>query len=153
MNDPAPLVRRLFQHVRTQANLPALQPRPLPAQGIVAGSSEFVITRAPDDGAGGGWGSGGLLLPTTYQGYIAVHYAADTDQHNTLSDHAAILRALQTFGDLDAVASDPHWREMGPTPADWFLNQEPTKVQLPPVLTLSFDFSLQFDLTLQEGQP
>lgn len=151
MNDPKYLIRQLYQHVRTQANLPGLQPRPLPTQEIGPGTSEFAVTLAPDSGEGGGWGSGGLLVPVTLAGYIAVHYAASTDQSETLTDHAAIFRALNTF--TDVAGDNPHFRGMGPTPADWYLNQEVAEAGKPLVLTLLFSFSIEFDLTLKEGSP
>lgn len=150
MLTPAPLFRALYQHVRATASLPGLQPRPLAAGDLLAGSSEFVITRG-EDLPGGGWVSAGLLVPRAYLGYIAVHYASGTDQHETYTDEAAIVRALLTFDRLPAVAANPAFRGLGDTPSDWFLNTTPEQAGKPPVLTLAFEFSLQIDLTIQEG--
>lgn len=149
MIDPAPLFRLLYQHVRTQANLPGLTPRPLASKELKGGTSEFVIT-AGQESPGGGWGSGGLLVPRAYQGYIAVHYAADTDQHKTFTDEAAIFRALTSFDHLPDVQSNNAFRGLGGAPSNWFLNPVPAEAGLPPVLTLAFDFTLEVDLTITE---
>lgn len=152
MNNPGPLFRSLFKHLITEANLPRLIPRPLKPSEIVAGLSEFVVTRA-DDLPGGGWSSAGLLVPRAYMGYVAVHYAQNVDQHDTFADEAAIFRALVTFEMLPAVAAQEAFRTFGNTPSNWFLNTVPEQASQPPVLTLVFDWQMDIDLTLKEAPP
>jgi hypothetical protein len=146
------LFRQLYQHVIATANLPTLQPRPLKDAEIKPGTAEFVITQGIEL-PGSAWINGGLLIPRGYLGYIAVHYAAETSQHETFDDEANVFRALATFRALPAVASNPAFRELGDAPSVWFLNTDPVKAELPPVLTLNIDFSVQLDLTIQEGTP
>ena len=154
MQDIGPLIRLLYQRLKAPdgGNLAQLVPRALGNDQILAGRSEMAVTKTVVE-PGGGWASGGFLVPHTYLGYIAVHYAVDVDQHVTFPDEAAIYRVLETFSGLPAVQAEPHFRGLGDAPADWFLNTEPTKAGKPPVLTLAFDFALSIDLTLKEGPP
>lgn len=154
MKDPSLLIRALYQHLKAPVggNLAKLQPRPLPDGEIVAGAAEMAVTRT-EDLPGGGWCSDGLILPRAYIGYVAVHYALNTDQHTTYPDEARILRTLSSYESLSAVASEPGFRTFGSTPSTWFINTEPTKAQKAAVLTLSFDWRLEVDLVIKEGDP
>lgn len=154
MRDPSTLVKLLYQRLKAPdgGNLARLVPRALGNEEIAPGLSEMALTKAVDED-GGGWSSGGLLVPRTYLGFIAVHYAVAADQHVTYPDEAAIYRVLTTFELLPQVQAEPAFRSLGQAPADWFLNTEPTKAQRPAVQTLTFDFALSIDLTLQEGPP
>lgn len=152
MNNPSTLLRLLYQRLKARdgGNLAGLVPRALPDAGILPGTSEFVLTKAMDLDEGG-WSSAGLLIPRQYQGFIAVHYALDTDQLGTLTDEGNIVRVLSTFPLHPTVQAEEAFRSFGHASADWFLNTEPVKAQKAAVMTLSFDWSLVVDLTVQEA--
>lgn len=139
------LLRLIFQRAKVMGNLPGLIPRALQDAEIEAGRSEFAVVDSSElDGAG--WDGTYEVVPRRYTGYIAVHYAPATDQHQTFGDEARLVAALATFSKDSRARAIPGFRELGLVPARWFLNDTPAKLKKSPVLTLELDWSLDVDL-------
>lgn len=141
------LLRLIYQRAKTLGGLRDLTPRALGDLELVAGRSEFAVvdSRDPDQG---GWDGDVLVLPRLYTGYVAVHYPATTDQHETFADEARVTAALSTYTDDPRVQQIPGLNGMGVVPARWFLNDRPAKVGKPAVLTLEFEWSLDVNLLI-----
>ncbi|MBB5234472.1 hypothetical protein [Deinococcus budaensis] len=141
------LLRLIYKRAKALGPLPELLPRALQDVEIEAGRSEFAVVDSRElDGAG--WDGTFLVLPRTYTGYIAVHYAADVDQRETLPDEARLTTALATFTEDPRAQAIPGLRQFGTVPARWFLNDRPVKLERPLVLTLELEWSLDVDLLI-----
>ncbi|CAM3666980.1 hypothetical protein [Deinococcus frigens] len=147
-DNAAHLLRLLVQRVIVLGKLPRLIPRALHAHEIIPGRSEFCVTDSTELDSGSGWDGDFLVLPREYGGYIAVHYAQDTDQRETFPDEARLASALATFTEDARVRAVPGLRQFGLVPARWFLNDTPVSMQHPPVLTLEVEWTLGVNLLI-----
>jgi len=144
LKDARVILALLYQHVQKEANLRDLVPRPLLARQVVAGSSEFAVTDVRTL-EGGGVGANGLVVRRCYSGYVAVHYAHDTNPGDLTPDEARLNAALEGFRLIPAVQV-PAVYSFGGFATGFRLNELPRDVQQPEVLTMSTDWDLTLDL-------
>lgn len=146
-DNAALLLRLVYQRAKVLGGLTGLTPRALADGEIVAGRSEFAVSGSEEPG-NAGWDGDMLVLPRVYSGYVAVHYAGDTDQRLTFGDEARLTAALATFEEDPRVGQIQGLRGIGLVPTRWFLNDAPVRAQQPAVLTLSLDWTLGVNLLI-----
>jgi len=144
LKDARVILAMLYQHVQKEANIPDLEPRPLLAREVKAGSSEFTVTGVRTD-QGGGMGAGGLIVRRIYSGYVAVHYTHDTNPGDLTPDEAALNAALESFR-LNPAVQVPGLIAFGGFDTDFRLNELPRDVQQPEVLSMFTSWDLTLDL-------
>jgi len=144
LKDARVILALLYQHVQKDAGIPGLLPRPLLAREVVAGSSEFTVTGVRTD-QGGGMSASGLIVRRIYSGYVAVHYAHDTNPGDLTPDEARLNAALEGFR-LNPTVQVPGFISFGGFDTDFRLNELPRDVQQPEVLSMFADWDLTLDL-------